>query len=132
MPAFFVEEINMVMQTVKSNLGERLKNDLLKAWRNGHGGSPEVVHLFHGEEGLVMMIPKGLLEAEIALSRKAGGSTRLIHNYLRELLHVVTMDLVELVEEFTQKRVEDVVPLIDLRAGWVTAFFRYQGSGELE
>ena len=122
----------MATQALQSNLSERLKSDLLMAWKTGHGGSPEVVHLLYGEEGLAMMIPKGLLEAEIALSRKAGGSSRLIHNYLRELLHVVTMDLVELVEEFTQKHVEEVVPLIDLRAGWVTAFFRFQVNDKLE
>ena len=120
------------MQTLQSNLGERLKNDLLIAWKNGHGGSPETVHLLHGEEGLVMMIPKGLLEAELALSRKAGASSRLIHNYLRELLQLVTMDLVGPVEEFTQRRVEEVVPLIDLRAGWVLAFFRFQVNGKLK
>jgi hypothetical protein len=107
-------------------MAERIKDHLLQAWQAGHGGQADKAHLLQSEEGLALMIPKGLLQAEIDLSRQAGAGTRVIHNYVRELLHLVSIDLIELVEEFSQRRVDDVVPLVDLRAGWVIAFFRFK------
>jgi Flp pilus assembly CpaF family ATPase len=115
----------MTAQTVQTSMAERIKNDLLQAWQVGHGGGAEKAHLLQGEDGLALMIPKGLLQAEIELSRKAGAGTRVIHNYVRELLHLVSSELIDLVEEFAQRRIDEVVPLVDLRAGWVIAFFRF-------
>lgn len=116
----------MAVQEGQMQLGERLKDNLLKAWQVGHGGGAETVHLLQGEDGLALVIPKGLLQAEIEVTRKAGAGSRLIHNYVRELLQLVSTDLVEQVEAFTQKRIEQVIPLVDLRAGWIMAFFRFE------
>lgn len=115
----------MTMQALQPNLRERLKDDLLKAWRTGHGGAADTVHLLQGEEGLALMIPKGLLQAEIELSRKAGGG-RLIQNYIRELLLLISNEMIPSVEEFTGRRVQVVDPLVDLRAGWIISFFRFK------
>jgi hypothetical protein len=123
--AILFKERIMAPQAVQTSMAERIKNDLLQAWQIGHGGGAEKAHLLLGEDGLALMIPKGLLQAEIELSRKAGAGTRVIHNYVRELLHLVSSELIDLVEEFAQRRIDEVVPLVDLRAGWVIAFFRF-------
>lgn len=120
----------MATQKIETTMAERIKGNLLQAWQAGHGGDPEKAHMLQSEEGLALMIPKGLLQAELDISRQAGAGTRVIHNYVRELLHLVSSDLIELVEEFSQRRVDEVVPLVDLRAGWVIAFFRFKMETE--
>lgn len=107
-------------------VSEKIKHDILAAWHEGHGGSAEQVHLFQGEEGLVLLIPKALYQAELDLHRTSTGGGRVLNQYLRTLLHTVASDFFPMVEEITERKIDDVVPLIDLRAGYAIAFYRFQ------
>lgn len=114
----------------KSNLEvertQRIKQDILTAWQEGHGGSAENVHLYQGEEGLVLLIPKALYQAELELNRTSTGGGRVLNQYLRTLLHTVASDFIPMIEEIAGKTIGEVVPLIDLRAGWAIALYRFK------
>jgi hypothetical protein len=113
----------------KSNLEtertQKIKQDILTAWQEGHGGSAEQVHLYQGEEGLVLLIPKALYQAELELNRTSTGGGRVLNQYLRTLLHTVASDFIPMMEEIAGKSIREVVPLIDLRAGWAIALYRF-------
>lgn len=106
-------------------VSEKIKQDILAAWKEGHGGSADKVHLLHGEDGLVLLIPKALYQAELDLHRTATGGGKVLNQYLRTLLHTVASEFIPIVEEITEKKIENVIPLIDLRAGWAMAFYQF-------
>lgn len=111
---------------IDSEVVERIKNSILTAWKEGHGGGATQVHLFEGDEGIVLMIPKALYQAELDLhSNKAGGG-KVLNQYLRTLLQTVAADFISMVEETTNRKVGEVIPLFDLRAGWAIIFYQYQ------
>jgi hypothetical protein len=116
----------MEMMNSESALSAKIMHEILKAWRDGHGGSAEEVHLFEGEKGLVVLIPQALYQAEMDLYSNSTGGGRVLNKYLRTLLQTVASDFLPLAEEITGKPMDDVVPLIDLKAGWAMAFFRVQ------
>ena len=64
----------MVATNLENSVSDKVKQDILAAWKEGHGGSADRVHLLEGEEGLVLMIPKALYQAELDLHRTAAGS----------------------------------------------------------
>ena len=116
----------MEQMKIDSDVVERIKNSILSAWQEGHGGSATLVHLFEGQEGLVVMIPKALYQAELDLhSNKAGGG-KVLNQYLRTLLQTVAAGFIPMVEETTSRQIGEIVPLFDLRAGWAIIFYRYQ------
>ena len=114
------------MQTTNSEaaLSARIKQEILKAWQEGHGGSAEEVYLFQGEKGLVVLIPQALYQAELDLYSNSAGGGRVLNKYLRTLLHTVVSEFLPLAEEITEKPVEEVLPLIDLKAGLAIAYFK--------
>jgi hypothetical protein len=122
----------MALQNIEKNMPEKLKRRVIDAWQTGHGGQADQVHLLMGEDGLALMIPKALYQAEIDLSRGTTHSTKLLNQYLRTLVDTVSADLLPMVEEFAQQDVEEIVPLVDLRAGWIIAFFRFHKADESE
>jgi hypothetical protein len=114
-----------MLSTDAENTKEKIKQEILAAWKEGHGGSAEKVHLLQGEDGLVLLIPKALYQAELDLHRTATGGGKVLNQYLRTLLHTVASDFIPMVEEITGNEVDNVVPLIDLRAGWALAFYQF-------
>ncbi|MBN2502149.1 MAG: hypothetical protein JXB38_15300 [Anaerolineales bacterium] len=116
----------MTIKSLETSLAERIKRHILTAWQDGHGGSAEQIHLLLGEEGLVLLIPKALYKAEVALTRDSTNGIRVLDRYLRTLLSAVADEYVPLIEECTQQVVEDAIPLVDLRAGWITIFYRFK------
>lgn len=118
----------MALKNIEATLSEKIKTHILAAWQEGHGGSADQVHLLQGEDGLALLMPKALYQAEIDLFRNTTGGTRVVNQYLRTLLDTISSEHVPLIEEFTQQTVEEIVPLIDLRAGWIIAFYRFKKS----
>ena len=118
----------MNMQNTDSGLPSRIKQQILEAWQTGHGGSPDQVHLLQGEDGMALIIPKALYQAEMDLVKResSGGGGRVLNQYLRTLLHTVATDFSPMIEEIRQQKVAEVIPLIDLRAGWAIAFYRFK------
>lgn len=114
-----------MLSTDAENTKEKIKQEILAAWKEGHGGSAEKVHLLQGEDGLVLLIPKALYQAELDLHRTATGGGKVLNQYLRTLLHTVASDFIPMVEEITGNEVDNLVPLIDLRAGWALAFYQF-------
>ena len=120
----------MTIKSLETTLVERIKQCILAAWHDGHGGNAEQIHLLLGEEGLALMIPEALYQAEVVISRNPAGGTRLLDQYLHTLLSTVAAEHVPLIEECTQQVVREVIPLIDLRAGWITIFYRFKKKSE--
>ena len=118
----------MNSQNTDVSLTSRIKQQILEAWQNGHGGSADQVHLLEGEDGLALIIPKALYQPEMDLVKResSGGSGRVLNQYLRTLLKTVATDFTPTIEEIGGQKVQEVVPLIDLRAGWAIAFYRFE------
>ena len=114
----------MHMTRSETALFARIKQEILKAWQEGHGGSAEEVHLFQGEDGLIVLVPQALYQAELDLYSNSSGGGRVLNKYLRTLLYTVTSEFLPLAAEITGKPMDEVVPLIDLKAGWAIAYFR--------
>ena len=115
----------MMSTDVETSVTEKIKKEILAAWKEGHGGSAEKVHLLQGDDGLILMIPKALYQAELDLHRTATGGGKVLNQYLRTLLHTVASEFIPMVEEISGNKVGNVVPLIDLRAGWALAFYQF-------
>ena len=113
----------MVAKNLETPLSEKLKREILAAWKEGHGGSSEQVYLTKGEDGMVLLIPKALYQAELDLNRTATGGSRVLYQYLRTLLYNVASEFIPLIEEIIEKEIEDVTPLVDLKAGWAIIFY---------
>ena len=115
----------MAQNKSEISMPDLLKMGILEAWQTGHGGQPDKVHLLSGEDSLALIIPKALYQAEIDFSSSPTNSTKLLNQYLRTLLDTVSVELQPLVEEFAKQDVEEIVPLVDLRSGWIIAFYRF-------
>ncbi|MBN2044231.1 MAG: hypothetical protein JW757_04350 [Anaerolineales bacterium] len=112
------------MENSKTTLSDKIMQEILKAWQDGHGGSAEEVLLFQGAQGLILLIPQALYQAELDLYKNSLGGGRVLNKYLRTLLHTVASEFLPLSEEITGNEVDEVIPLIDLKAGWAMAFYR--------
>lgn len=106
-------------------ISEKIKKDIVSAWQEGHGGTADQAYLFQNDEGLVLLIPKALYQAEVELYSNSTGGGRVLNQYLRTLLHTVASELVPMLEENTNQTIDEVIPLVDLRAGWAIAFYRF-------
>lgn len=111
---------------LNNEVTEKIKQEILTAWQEGHGGDATQVLMFQGVEGLIMLIPKALYQAELDLHRSATGGGRVLNQYLRTLLITVASEYIPLVEELTERKIDEIVPLIDLREGYVIAFYKYE------
>jgi len=114
----------MSARKIEPSTSERIKQEILSAWKEGHGGHSERVFLTKGEDGLVLLIPKALYQAELDLHRTATGGGKVLNQYLRTLLHSVASEFIPMIEENVKQKIDDVIPLIDLRAGWAIIFYR--------
>jgi hypothetical protein len=103
---------------------EKISEVIRNAWQEGHGGSVERAYIFQGEDGLVLMIPKALYQAELNLLRVYSSGASLLYRYLRSLLETVASDLSMEIEAITEKTISEVIPLVDLNAGWAIIFYR--------
>jgi hypothetical protein len=115
----------MTTKVTDKKLTEKLSEIVLDAWQTGHGGNPEEVHLVTSDDSLALMIPKAMYQAEIVLFKNTVTNTRVLDQYLRSLLETIAEDLKPLIEEYSAKTVQQIVPLIDLKAGWIIAFYRF-------
>jgi len=105
---------------------DEIKNFLLDAWQTGHGGDPEHIHFLQGENLISLMIPRAFYQAEKKLfnSSNATSSTRILNQYIRTLLETVADEAIPLIEKYSNRPVTNVIPLIDLEAGWITALYQ--------
>jgi hypothetical protein len=123
---FFNFEDKMTQKTNKDNVEITLKQRILSAWKSGHGGSPDTVHLLTGKESLAVIIPKALYQAEIELFKNAPGSSKILDQYLRSLLDTISDDLQGDIEGITGRRIRQITPIVDLKSGYITALFSFR------
>ena len=105
---------------------EHLAEAILNAWQEGHGGNAEKAHIFHGQDGIVLMIPKALYEAELNLLRYYSNGAKLLDRYLRSLLETVADDIAIEIQNTTENNIGNAIPLVDLNAGWAIIFYRFK------
>lgn len=105
---------------------EHLSDAILNAWQEGHGGSAEKAHIFHGKDGIVLMIPKALYEAELNLLRSYSNGSKLLDRYLRSILETVADEIALVFESSTEKTIGQAIPLVDLTAGWAIIFYNFE------
>ena len=116
----------MKMSQFEDGISEKVKQNILSAWQEGHGGHAKEVHLLHSKDGLVLLIPEALYQAETDLSRNSEAGGEVLNQYVRTLLYTVASDFVPMLEKNTNQSIEEVIPLVDIRAGWAIAFYRFK------
>jgi hypothetical protein len=119
-------EVQMNMTYFGNEISEKIKQNIVSAWQEGHGGTAEKAHLLHSNDGVVLLIPEALYQAEMTLSRNSGTGGNVLDQYLRTLLHTVASDFVPMLEKNTNQTIDKVIPLVDLHAGWAIAFYRFK------
>jgi hypothetical protein len=115
----------MDQMNFETEVSNKLKNEVLSAWHESHGGNASQVNLFIGDEGILLLIPKAFYQAELDLHRTTTGGNRVLNQYLRTLLATVAADFIPKIEALCDKSVDEVIPLIDLREGYVIAFYKF-------
>ncbi|MEJ2510429.1 MAG: hypothetical protein P8Y72_02415 [Anaerolineales bacterium] len=111
---------------LETSFSEKIKAGILTAWQEGHGGHAEKAHLLQGDDGIALLIPEALYQAEIELSRDTIRGSHLLEEYLRTLVDSISSELIPLIENFAGQEVAEIIPLIDIRAGWMIAFYRFK------
>jgi hypothetical protein len=110
-------------------MDKALKNDLrervVNAWQVGNGGKKDQVYILDSDNGLAVIISKALYQAEIVLFRNTPNSNRALDQYLRSLLESIADELLPFVEEYSGQSVDVIMPLIDVKAGWMTIFYKF-------
>jgi hypothetical protein len=114
----------MKKNTAHESFSKVLSHRFLEAWQTGHGGNPDEAHILIGDSSLALTIPGAMVKAETALFNKSQ-NTRVLDQYLRSVLEMVAEDLIPLIEDYFGREIKQVIPLIDLKAGWITAFYRF-------
>lgn len=115
----------MTQNTITKRFSEELSQRVREAWQVGHGGNPEEVHILIGENSIALAIPKAMVQAETVLFNNTT-NTRVLDQYLRSVLEMIAEDLSSTIEDYSGREVKQVIPLIDLKAGWITAFYRFK------
>lgn len=116
----------MKLTEIENSFSEKIKAGILTAWQEGHGGQAEQAHLLQGNDGMVLLIPKALYQAELELSKKLIRGSRVLEEYLRTLGYNISAEQVPLIESYTQQEVNEIIPLIDLQAGWLIVFYQFK------
>jgi hypothetical protein len=119
----------MKTNTTHENFTKVLSQRFLEAWQTGHGGNPGEAHILIGEKSVALTIPGAMVKAETALFNKSS-NTRMLDQYLRSVLEMVAEDLRSLIEDHFDREIKQITPLIDLKAGWITAFYRFSEMPE--
>ena len=114
------------MSHFENEISEKVKQNFLTAWQEGHGGHANEVHLLHSDEGFVLLIPEALYQAETNLSRTSEAGGEVLDQYIRSLLHTVASEFVPMIEKKTNQSIEEIIPLVDIRAGWAIAFYQFK------
>lgn len=115
----------MNVKTIKNQREHKLRERVLEAWKTGHGGTAEQVHLLTDQNNLALIIPKAMYKAEIVLFKNSTHSTQILDQYLRSLLETISDELQSEIEGYMGKEIKEMVPLIDLKAGYITAFYHF-------
>ena len=110
--------------TEHTSFSKKLSQHFLEAWQAGHGGNPDEVHILMGDNSIALAIPKAMVQAETVLFNNTT-NTRVLDQYLRSVLEMIAEDLSSTIEDYSGREVMQVIPLIDLKAGWITAFYRF-------
>jgi hypothetical protein len=106
-------------------LSVKLKDRVLEAWQVGHGGNPDEVHILVSENSIALILPKAMVQAEIVLFNNTS-NIKALDKYVRSMLEMIAEDLSPFVEDYSGREIEEIVPLIDLKAGWITAFYKFK------
>jgi hypothetical protein len=109
---------------------DQITTAILSAWHEGHGGSADQAYVFQGDEGIVLMIPKALYQAELNLLRYYSSGSKLLDRYLRSLLETVAIEVSLEIEECLDQKIDQAIPLVDMSAGWAIIFYRFKNSPE--
>lgn len=88
--------------------------------------------LFLRDEGLVILIPEARCQVEIELTKNMNKGSRVLNEYLRKLVYPASKEKIPMIGNFTKQTVDQLTPLIDLRAGWVIAFSNSKKISEQE
>ncbi len=115
----------MIGNTDHTSFSKELSQRFLEAWQAGHGGNPDEVHILIGDNSIALTIPRAMVQAEKVLFNNTT-NTRVLDQYLRSVLEMIAEDLSSTIEDYSGREVMQVVPLIDLKAGWITAFYRFK------
>ncbi len=121
----------MLLKTANSAKLQKLSQTILSAWQSGHGGSADTAHLLTGKDSLAVIIPRALYQAEIELFKNTAGSAKILDQYLRSLVDAIADDLQEEIEAIAGRLISEIVPIVDLKGGYITALFRFEPT-ELE
>jgi uncharacterized protein YbcI len=119
----------MKTDTTHENFSKVLSQRFLEAWQIGHGGNPDEAHILIGDKSIALTIPGAMVKAEIALFNKSS-NTRMLDQYLRSVLEMVAEGQRSLIEDYFGREIKQVTPLIDLKAGWITVFYRFNDKTE--
>lgn len=122
----------MIRNEQSSLESERITEIILNAWQEGHGGSADRAHVFQGDEGIVLLIPKALYQAELNLLRSYSSGTQVLNRYLRSLLESVAAEVSLKIEDSTERVITETIPLVDLHAGWAIIFYRCAAKPQTE
>lgn len=115
----------MIENTDHTNFSKKLSQRFLEAWQAGHGGNPDEVHILMGDNSIALAIPRAMVQAEKVLFNNTT-NTRVLDQYLRSVLEMIAEDMSSTIEDYSGREVMQVIPLIDLKAGWITAFYRFK------
>ena len=115
----------MTTRTIEKLTEQQLRERVIQAWQAGHGGSAEEVYLLRGEDSLALIIPKAMYQAEIVLFKNTTNNTKILDQYLRSILEIISDEIQSDIEAYAGKRIQEMTPLIDLKAGYISALYRF-------
>ena len=115
----------MSVKTIKKKSKQELKDRVIQAWLDGQVGSADEVLVLSGENSLAVIIPKTMYQAEIVHFKNTTNSTNILDQYLRSLLEIISDELQEDIEGYAGQEIKDMVPLIDLKAGYITTLYLF-------
>ena len=119
----------MTLNENATRFSKELSQLFLEAWQTGHGGNPDEVHILLGDNSIALAIPRAMVQAETVLFNNTT-NTRVLDQYLRSVLEMIAENLSPTIEDYFGREVMQIIPLIDLKAGWITAFYRFKGQTE--
>jgi hypothetical protein len=120
----------MSENTIHKSISKKLGQLFLEAWQASHGGNPDEIHTLMGDNSIAFIVSKAMVQAEIALYQKT--TNRVLDQYLRSVLEMIAEDLIAPIEDYSGRQIQQVIPLIDLKAGWITAFYRFKDQVEYQ
>jgi len=117
----------MILNPEHTSFSKELSQRFLDAWQAGHGGNPDEVHILRGDNSIALAIPRAMVQAEKVLFNNTT-NTRMLDQYLRSVLEMIADDLSSTIEDYYGREIMQVIPLIDLKAGWIAAFYQFNDN----